>query len=75
METINFKIENGNVNIESNCTPDTFMKAVSVAVSSMAQNSTNTLEEILNIIEEHAKFILEEESLKTEKIEGNENDV
>lgn len=74
MEEINITIQNDNVNIDSNCSQNSLMNATSVLVTSMAQNSSNTLKEIIEIIETNAIQILEQNCLKT-TIEEKTNDI
>jgi hypothetical protein len=74
METINIQIEDGSVNIEQNCTHENFMSAVSVMFASMTQNSSNTIEELLEILEKNALDIIENNYLNTKEKEG-ENDI
>jgi hypothetical protein len=64
MEHINITIEDGNVNIESNCTPESLMRATSVLFTSMVQNSSNTFEELLGILQQNTLQIIENSTLK-----------
>ena len=75
MEHIHIGIEDGNVNITQNCTPDTFMSATIIMVASMALNSSNTLEELLEIIQKEALLVIEKSALKILEKEAVEDAV
>ena len=72
MESINITIEDGNVDIHSNCSQDNFMGAVIIMVSSMAQNSSNTLEELLDIVKDGALVSIENGNLNVQEVEVEE---
>lgn len=74
IENIDIVITNGNVNINSNCSPEGLMQAISVLTASMSNNSDNTLEELTEIIQKNALNILENNNLSTKKI-GEEDDI
>ena len=75
MEHINIEIKEGNVAIHSDCSHDNFLKATSVMFTSVAQNSSNTIEELLEIVKEHALYIIEHGSLTQTELEGQTDEV
>ena len=75
MEHIHIDIEDGNVSIAQNCTPDSLMSATIVMVASMALNSSNTLEELLEIIQKEALLVIEKSALKILEKEAVEDAV
>jgi|WetSurMetagenome_2_1015567.scaffolds.fasta_scaffold21453_5 hypothetical protein len=64
IETISIKIEDGNIHIDSNCSATNFMGAASVMMSSMVASSTNTLEELIEILTTNVNNIIDKNSLK-----------
>jgi len=68
-ESILIDIENGNVNIESDCSQDSLMSAVVVLTASMKMNSTNSLDELIKIIKDGANAVIENENLTIDKEE------
>jgi len=66
-ETILIDIKDGNVNIDSDCSQDSLMSAVVVLTASMKMNSTNSLDELLEIIKYGATKVIENENLKINK--------
>ena len=75
MEHISIQIEDENVAINSDCSQDNFMKATSVMFASMAQNSSNTVEELLEIIKENTLAIIENSSLKQTEVGGTQDEI
>ena len=69
MEKINIGIKNGNVNIESDCSPESMMNATTVMFASLVLGSSNTVEELLAIIEEDASQIIKKGKLQEIKKE------
>lgn len=68
-ESILIDIENGNVNIKSDCSQDSLMSAVVVLTASMKMNSTNSLDELIKIIKDGANAVIENENLTIDKEE------
>jgi len=68
-EQILIDIDDGNVNIESDCSQDSLMSAVIVLTASMKINSKNSLDEIIEIIKNGANAVIENENLKINKEE------
>jgi len=62
-ESILIDIENGNVNIESECSQDSLMSATTVLTASMVLNSKNSLDEIIEIIKQGANAVIENDKL------------
>ena len=75
METINVTIEDGNVDIKVACEPDNFMSATSVMFAYMVQNSSNTFEELLEILRGTALEVVEKNTLKISEEEGDKDEV
>ncbi len=64
METLNIIIDDGNVSIDQQCSPENFMLAVSVMFSSMVQNSDQTIEELSEILQQNTLSIIERSEIQ-----------
>ncbi len=75
METINIKIKDGNVSIESDCSHESLFNALTVFTASVAMNSSDTLDELVETIKINALSIIENSYLTVIKKEGEPNDI
>jgi hypothetical protein len=64
METLNITIEDGNISIDQQCSPENFMLATSVMFSSMVLNSDQTIEELSEILQQNTLAIIEKSEIQ-----------